>query len=133
MHGSCMGMVRMFVCLHEHVEDWCHFLHAMPATFYVNLGRISLEEGTSIEKNSPNTFAFQQLYSMTDVGRPSLLHGLGVAGPPRLVLLDAVKKQAKQAMRSKPVSSTPPWPLHQLLPPGSCPCFFSVIDCYLEV
>jgi len=56
-----MGMVRMFVCLHEHVEDWCHFLHAMPATFYVNLGRISLEEGTSIEKNSPNTFAFQQV------------------------------------------------------------------------
>ena len=26
-------------------------------------------------------------------------------------------------MRSKPSSSTPPWPLHQLLPPGSCPAW----------
>jgi hypothetical protein len=30
------------------------------------------------------------------------------------------KKQAEQAKRSKPVSSTTPWPLHQLLPPASC-------------
>ena len=26
-------------------------------------------------------------------------------------------KQGQQAMMSKPVSSIPPWPLHQLLPP----------------
>jgi hypothetical protein len=40
---------------------------------------------------------------------------------PRLVVLDSVRKQAEQARGSKPVSSTPPWPLHQLLPPCSCP------------
>ena len=33
----------------------------------------------------------------------------------------SVRKQAEQAMRSKPVSSNPPWLLHQLLPLGSCP------------
>ena len=38
---------------------------------------------------------------------------------PGLVVLGSIRKQAEQAMRSKPVSSTPPWPLLQLLPPGS--------------
>ena len=33
-------------------------------------------------------------------------------------------------MGSKPVHSTPPWPLHPLLPPGSCPD--SGIECDLE-
>jgi hypothetical protein len=37
---------------------------------------------------------------------------------PRLVVLDSVRKQAEQAVESKPVSSTPPWPLHQLVTPG---------------
>jgi hypothetical protein len=37
---------------------------------------------------------------------------------PRLVILGSIRKQVEQAMRSKPVSSTPPWPLHQLLPLG---------------
>jgi hypothetical protein len=40
---------------------------------------------------------------------------------PGLVVLGSVRKQAEQARGSKPVSSTPPWPLHQLLPSGSCP------------
>jgi hypothetical protein len=40
---------------------------------------------------------------------------------PGLVVPGSVRKQAEQAMRSKPVSSTPPWPLHQLLPPDSYP------------
>ena len=38
---------------------------------------------------------------------------------PGLVILDSLRKQAEQALGSKPVSSTLPWPLHQLLPPGS--------------
>jgi hypothetical protein len=38
-----------------------------------------------------------------------------------LVVLSYTRKQAEQAMRSKLVSSTSPWPLHQVLPPGSCP------------
>jgi hypothetical protein len=40
---------------------------------------------------------------------------------PRLVVLGSIRKYAEQAMRSKPVSSTPLWPLRWLLPPGSCP------------
>lgn len=47
---------------------------------------------------------------------------------PGFVVLDLVyiyikKKQAEQAMMYKPVSSTLPWPLHQILPPGSCPVY----------
>jgi hypothetical protein len=34
---------------------------------------------------------------------------------PRLVVLGSIRKQAEQAGGGKPVSSTPPWPLHQLL------------------
>jgi hypothetical protein len=40
---------------------------------------------------------------------------------PGLVVLGSIRKYAEQAMESKLVSSTPPWPLHQLLPPSSCP------------
>jgi hypothetical protein len=42
---------------------------------------------------------------------------------PGLVILGSIRKQAEQTMRSKPISSVPPWPLHQLLPPASCPDF----------
>jgi hypothetical protein len=34
---------------------------------------------------------------------------------PGLVVLGSIRKQAEQARGSKPVSNTPPWPLHQLL------------------
>ena len=48
------------------------------------------------------------------------------------VVLGSKRKQAEQAMESKPASSIPPWPLHQLLPPGSCLvlsfCFTSFDD-----
>jgi hypothetical protein len=37
----------------------------------------------------------------------------------RLVVLGSIRKQAEQARGSKRVSNTPPWPLHQLLPPSS--------------
>jgi hypothetical protein len=40
---------------------------------------------------------------------------------PGLVVLGSIGKPADQARRSKLVSSTPPWPLYQLLPPGPCP------------
>jgi hypothetical protein len=36
---------------------------------------------------------------------------------PTLMILGSIRKQAEQAMGSKPVSSTLPWRLHQLLPP----------------
>jgi hypothetical protein len=34
-----------------------------------------------------------------------------------LVVWGSIREQAEQARGSKPVSSTPPWPLHQLLLP----------------
>jgi hypothetical protein len=40
---------------------------------------------------------------------------------PGLEVLGSIRKQAEQAMGNKPESSTAPWPLPQLLPPGSCP------------
>jgi hypothetical protein len=38
---------------------------------------------------------------------------------PGLVNLGSIRKLTEQAFRGKPVSSTLPLPLHQLLPPGS--------------
>ena len=40
---------------------------------------------------------------------------------PGLEVFCSLRKQAEQAMGSKPIGSNPPWPLHQLLPPGSSP------------
>jgi hypothetical protein len=48
------------------------------------------------------------------------------------VVLASLRKQAEHAMESKPVSSTPPWPLHQLLPPGSCPVFVSSLTSFSD-
>jgi hypothetical protein len=42
-----------------------------------------------------------------------------------LVFLGAIKKQAKKAIRKRPVRSIPPWSLHQLLPSDSCPALSS--------
>lgn len=39
---------------------------------------------------------------------------------PGLVVLGSIRKQAEQTRGSKPVRNIPPWPLHQLLSPGSC-------------
>jgi hypothetical protein len=39
-------------------------------------------------------------------------------------ILGAIRKQTEQATRSKPVSSTPPWPVHQLLLQVSALCEF---------
>jgi hypothetical protein len=44
---------------------------------------------------------------MIDMGGPILRGGV-TPGP---VVLDGIRKQAEQAMGSKTVSSTPPWPL----------------------
>ena len=39
---------------------------------------------------------------------------------PGLVALGSIREQAEQAMGRVPVSSITSWPLHQLLPSGSC-------------
>ena len=53
---------------------------------------------------------------------------------PGLVVLSSIKKkkQAEQAMRSKPVSSTPPWSLHQFLCPGVYPVRVPVLTSFDE-
>uniref|UniRef100_A0A8I6GF30 Spire-type actin nucleation factor 2 n=1 Tax=Rattus norvegicus TaxID=10116 RepID=A0A8I6GF30_RAT len=50
---------------------------------------------------------------------------------PGLVVLGSIRGQAEQARGSKPVSNIPPWPLHQLLPPGSCPAGVPVLTSLL--
>lgn len=45
----------------------------------------------------------------------------------RIVVLASIRNQAEQVMGSKEASSIPPWPLHQLLPPGPCPVQVSVL------
>jgi hypothetical protein len=59
---------------------------------------------------------------------------------PGLVVLGSIRKQAEQAMKSKPVSSIPPWPLHRPLSPGSCtalyeflPYLLSRMNCHMEL
>jgi len=49
---------------------------------------------------------------------------------PGLAILGSIRKQAEQAIVSKPISSTPPWPLHQLLPPGSCTVGVPVLNLF---
>lgn len=41
-----------------------------------------------------------------------------------LLVLVCIRKQIEEVMRSKAVQTTPPWPLLQLLPSGSCPVLF---------
>ena len=49
-----------------------------------------------------------------------------------LVVLGSIKKQAEQARESKPVRNIPPQPLHQLLPPSSCPVCVPVLTSFSD-
>ena len=55
-------------------------------------------------------------YLVAGDGRTQLIVGGAIPG---LVVLGSIRNQAEQALESKPAGSTPPWPLHQLLPLGS--------------
>jgi hypothetical protein len=66
--------------------------------------------------------AFSQL--VINWGRAQLIVGGAIPG---LVVLCSIRKQAEQARGSNPVSSPPPWPLHQLLPPSSYPVWVPVL------
>ena len=45
-------------------------------------------------------------------------------------VLGSIRKQAEQARGSKSVNSTPPWPLHQFLPPSSCLVWVPVLTSF---
>jgi hypothetical protein len=62
----------------------------------------------------PSCKAFSQLVIKGGRAQPTVGGAI-----PGLVVLGSIRKQAKQARGSKPVSNIPPWPLHQLLPPSS--------------
>ena len=67
-------------------------------------------------------------------GTVSIVIGRGGPSPlwvvPTLGWLGSIRKMAEHVMRSKPVSSTLPWPPHQLLPPGSCPVWVPVLTSF---
>jgi hypothetical protein len=43
------------------------------------------------------------------------------------LILDSIRKQAEQGMGNKLAGSNLPWPLHQFLPPVSCPVCIPVL------
>jgi hypothetical protein len=61
---------------------------------------------------------FFQLVIGEGGGRAQAIVGSSIPG---LEVLSSIINQAEQARGSNPVSSIPLWPLHQLLPPSSCP------------
>jgi hypothetical protein len=52
---SCMGTVRTFMCLYEHMEDWCHFLHVVRLVFMSTWHRLESvwKRGTQLRKIPP--------------------------------------------------------------------------------
>lgn len=91
--------------------------------------KVILEEEISFEKMPPTRLACEQAFFgafswlLIEVGGSS---SQWVGLPPELVILGALKKQARQTMRSKPESNIPPWSLHHLLPLDSCPVWVPV-------
>ena len=88
----------------------------------IDTDKVILEEGTSCEKMLPLGWPVSKLlvHFLDLYGRAPLCIDSVI---PVLVFLCTIRKQAEKAMRSKPVSSTPSWLLHQFLTPGSCPLF----------
>lgn len=72
------------------------------------------------------SLCFPDGWLITDVGWPGFLWA--VPHPAQLMALDAKSKQVKQALGSKPVSSTPAWTLHELLPPIPRDCALTSLD-----
>ena len=79
-------------------------------------------EGASFEKMPPRSWIEAKPgghFLIHDFrGRTQSIMGGSITG---LVAMDSIRKKVEQAMRNKPVNSIHPWPLHQLLTPGSCP------------
>ena len=89
----------------------------------LTIGYYHLEEGTATKKYPQNGRAGSMwcIFLISDWCEED--SPLWVVPSPRLVVLGSVRKQAEQGMRSKPVCSTSPWFLHQLLPLRTQPCW----------
>ena len=106
--------------------------------FSVNLTQTEVirEGGTSIQKRPPWA---QAVY--TPVGYSLLISDCG--GGPSLLwwcchwaggpgVQFVYKSRQNMPWRREPVSSTPPWPLHPLLPPGSCHAWVPVLTSFSD-
>ena len=77
-------------------------------------------QGTPTHPNTGFPFSLFINHSCTNCSFVRKIWCLGVFCPDsKIPYSGSMRKQAEQGMRSKPVSSTPLWPLHQRLPPGS--------------
>ena len=87
----------------------------MLASFYANLtqARVIWEEEILIKKMSPYHWPIGNTLVRFLDWRPLLTVG---GASPRLVFLDAIRRQAEQAMGNKAVSGILPWLLLQFLP-----------------
>ena len=84
--------------------------------------RFIREQGASIEKTPPEDCAAGKPVG-NFINHESMRMTQPIVGGviPGLVVLASIRKQPEQAMKSKPVSRTAPWALHQFLSSGSCP------------
>jgi hypothetical protein len=112
---------HMFVGIKVHITR--QFYTVTLASFMSTWHKLKSPErqGTSIEKNAIIIFNIFLISNWCNYW--SIVGG----AIPGLVVLGSIRKQAEQTRKSKPVSSTLPCPLHQLLPLGcafsSCPDF----------
>jgi len=95
-----------------------------PIDFYISVLAGFTSSGHKLESSERKESQFRKLPPLDPARRHfSIRDQWGRVQPSvggAILILGSRRKQAEQAMGSKPVSSTPPWPLYQLLPPGSC-------------
>lgn len=100
------------------------------ACCYVNLTQttVVLGKGASVEKMPHQTSLWASLWASVwciFIDRSSMDDHCGWTHPsmdsatPGCMILKSIQKQAKQAVRTRPASSTPLWPLQQFRPPVS--------------
>jgi hypothetical protein len=87
--------------------------------------RVITEKGASLEEMPPWDPAVRHFSDQGERAQPIVAGAI-----PRLVVLGSIRKQAEQTRGSKLVSSIPPWPLHQLLPPSSCPVWVPLLTSF---
>ena len=103
--------------------QWPFALHA--DWFYIGLTQSNQLKGGNLKFF--HKIQVKGIFFVSDWWKRASLPIVGGATP-GLVVLGSIRKEAEQAVKSKPVSNIPPWPLHQLLPPDSCPIWVPVLQ-----